>query len=294
MTMPDHRSSSAGTGLERSCTESRGDWLRQSAPAEGIELITAWFRGPAYRKHRHDTYAIGLTERGVQGFGYRGATHISLPGEVQILHPDEPHDGYAAAETGFGYRLVYVEPALVFDAVRAITGRPGALPFAREAVIASPALAGAIRAAFRDGGDPLALDDVVVRLTEGVLAAAGEGSRIAPGRIDPIAIGRARQLLDAATDRVVRTAELEAATGLSRYELARQFRAALGTSPYRYTLMRRLTVARRQIAAGRPLVDVALETGFADQAHLTRMFVRAFGLTPARFGALLGVGDDEQ
>jgi len=31
---------------------------------------------------------------------------------------------------------------------------------------------------------------------------------------------------------------------------------------------------------------VALEAGFADQAHLTRMFRAAFGLTPARYRAL--------
>jgi len=45
-------------------------------------------------------------------------------------------------------------------------------------------------------------------------------------------------------------------------------------------------VARAQLAQHRPLVDVALETGFADQAHFTRMFKAAFGLTPARYGAL--------
>jgi len=50
--------------------------------------------------------------------------------------------------------------------------------------------------------------------------------------------------------------------------------------------MRRLDCARVQLARSRPLVDVALEAGFADQAHFTRMFKAAFGLTPARYGAL--------
>ena len=50
--------------------------------------------------------------------------------------------------------------------------------------------------------------------------------------------------------------------------------------------MRRLDFAREQIARHRPLVEVALEAGFADQAHFTRMFKAAFGLTPARYGAL--------
>jgi AraC-like DNA-binding protein len=289
--MSGNASKSVGTGLERSCGESAGDWIRQTIAAEGVELIAAWFRGSAYRRHRHDTYAIGLTDRGVQGFGYRGASHVSLPGEVVILHPDEPHDGYAAADGGFGYRLVYVEPVLIFEAMRAIDGKARPLPFAREPVVAGAKLAAAIRDASRDGGEPLAVDDLVARIAEGLLeAGAGAASASASARFDLPAIERARQFLDAEPTRVIRSAELEAVTGLTRYELARQFRAAFGTSPYRYSLLRRLDCARAQIGGTRSLVEIALESGFADQAHFTRMFGRAFGLTPARYATLMTSG----
>jgi AraC-like DNA-binding protein len=83
-----------------------------------------------------------------------------------------------------------------------------------------------------------------------------------------------------------RSAELEAVTGLTRYELARQFRALFGTSPYRYSVMRRLDFARSRLGAGTPLADLALAAGFADQAHFTRMFKLAFGVTPGRFARL--------
>ena len=74
--------------------------------------------------------------------------------------------------------------------------------------------------------------------------------------------------------------------GLTRYDLARQFRSMCGTSPYRYLLMRRLDLARDLIHQGRSLVDVAYDAGFADQAHFTRVFRSAFGLTPARYRTL--------
>ena len=60
--------------------------------------------------------------------------------------------------------------------------------------------------------------------------------------------------LDAEKTRVVHSRELESITGLTRYDLARQFRIMLGTSPYRYLLMRRLEFAREQIHRERPLV----------------------------------------
>jgi hypothetical protein len=96
-----------------------------------VELFEAWFRGSAYRRHRHDTYAIGVTETGLQAFAYRGATHRSVPGNVVVLHPDEAHDGRAGSEAGFGYRQLYVAPSLILAALRELYGEGAVLPFAR-------------------------------------------------------------------------------------------------------------------------------------------------------------------
>ena len=79
---------------------------------------------------------------------------------------------------------------------------------------------------------------------------------------------------------------LETLTGLDRYGLARQFRAAFGTSPYRYRVMRRIDHARHLIEAGRPLCDAAMACGFADQSHMTRHFKKAYGLPPGRWAAM--------
>ena len=119
------------------------------------------------------------------------------------------------------------------------------------------------------------------------MAADPSGERRAPlRRLDLAAITRARQFLDAERSRVVRSWELEALSGLSRYELTRQFRRVAGTSPYRYSLMRRLEAARSRIEQLEPLVEAALSTGFADQAQFTRHFTTAYGLTPGRYRAL--------
>jgi len=104
--------------------------------------------------------------------------------------------------------------------------------------------------------------------------------------LDVRVLERAREFLDTERTRVVRSTELEAITGLTRYDLARQFRIMFGTSPYRYLVMRRLEFARQRLHHERPLVEIACDAGFADQAHFTRAFKAAFGLTPARYRAL--------
>lgn len=265
--------------------------MRSAEAEQGVELLEAWFHGQAYHKHRHDTYAICLTLAGVQGFAYRGAAEVSLPGQVVVLHPDEEHDGYARSEAGFGYRILYLDPALIFEAVLAIRGHASALPFVRAPVIINQhlnqQLSAAITGAFQDTREPLAIDSLVVQLAEGLIAADPSWRQSAlPRHLDVAAVKRAQAFLDTQRTRVVRSAELEAVTGLTRYDLARQFRVMHGTSPYRYLLMRRLDFAREQLAQHPRLAEVAIAAGFADQAHFSRLFKAAYGITPAQYNVL--------
>src|ERR1035441_317624 len=119
----------AGAGLEHSCDPE--EWVDATGPVDGVELFRARLRGRPFSRHRHDVYAIGVTEQGVQAFDYRGAVERSLPGQVFVLHPDELHDGRADGPGLFGYRQIYVNPNRIASALPALTGRPTPLPFAR-------------------------------------------------------------------------------------------------------------------------------------------------------------------
>jgi AraC-like DNA-binding protein len=257
------------------------------APDEpGIERIDAYFRGYAYDPHRHDTYALGYTLAGLQCFDYRGALRASRPGNAIVLHPDERHNGRAGAEAGFRYRMIYLEPRLIADA---LATRAAALPFVSEAVSSDPQLLTALMAALDDLERPfeaLERDQIMLAIAEALLARDPSARRSALAASSAVAVERTRQFLDAHFDRTVASEELEAATGLDRYALARHFRARLGTSPYRYLTMRRLDHARAEIRAGASLADAAYSSGFSDQSHMTRHFKRAYGLSPGRWRAL--------
>ncbi|MEH0020973.1 MAG: AraC family transcriptional regulator [Desulfobacter sp.] len=276
-------------GLERSCKNSRSEYIWQKELAKGVELLDVWFQGYAYHRHRHDTYAICLTTAGVQSFGYRGCSRISTPGNIVVLHPDEMHDGQPGTREGLGYRMLYINPGLIFDAARATFGPDTSLPFVSDPVLTHGKLPATVEKAFHYTDEPLGIDSLISELAQGLIASASASIPAPPSRrLDLNALERVRQYLDMEKTRVVRSWELEEITGLSRYELARQFRLRYGTSPYRYMLMRRLEFARKQLAKPLPLADVALASGFSDQSHFTRVFKAGFGLTPAHYRALSG------
>ncbi|MCR9218643.1 MAG: AraC family transcriptional regulator [Alphaproteobacteria bacterium] len=263
------------------------DWVRTAPWQRGIQRIEAFFSGEAYAPHRHDTYSIGYTIKGVQSFDYRGARSDSTAGRVIVLHPDEIHNGEAGDEEGFHYRMLYIEPSMVREAL----GRPAtALPFVKDAVLSDQRLFWAIQAAFADIEEtlePVALDEITALLADGLLANDPSADRSTRSLIDANATRLAREFLDANLGRTVSSDELEALTGQDRYALARQFRKAYGTSPYRYLTMRRLDQVRAEIAIGSSLANAAIAAGFSDQPHMTRQFKANYGISPGRWQRLV-------
>ncbi|CAG9206882.1 AraC-like DNA-binding protein [Paraburkholderia tropica] len=270
--------------MNRPAPHARPDWVKRAEPLAGVERIEAWFHGKAYAMHRHDTYAIGRTLAGVQSFNYRRGVSNSLPGNTIVLHPDEPHDGQAGTREGFRYRMIYVEPALFQDV---LGGR--ALPFLDGGVSTDPRLAAATETLLQRLDyrfEPLEQSDALAELAHALADVSGTPARPAKG--DFRAAQRARDFLHANSARMVTLDEVEAAAGRDRWSVSRDFRTFYGTSPYRYLTMRRLDVVRRSLLEGVPLAGAAAQAGFADQSHMTRHFVKTFGLTPGRWLQVAG------
>ena len=102
----------------------------------------------------------------------------------------------------------------------------------------------------------------------------------------PPGIRRAIQRLEANFAENLSLAQLTAEAQMSRSHFALAFRQLTGSTPHRYLLLVRLNHARKLMAQLRPalsLAEIAIASGFCDQAHLNRHFRGFFGSTPAAF-----------
>ena len=102
------------------------------------------------------------------------------------------------------------------------------------------------------------------------------------GGLAPWQQRRASELLLARIGRHVPITELAATCRLSVSHFVRAFRQSTGLPPHQWIVMRRVNLSKDLLVEGtaRPLAEIALACGFADQSHFTRTFSRIVGMTP--------------
>jgi AraC family transcriptional regulator len=98
---------------------------------------------------------------------------------------------------------------------------------------------------------------------------------------------RAMQFIDENLSRTIRIEEVAAVARLSVGHFSKAFRADFGVSPHGLVIRRRIERAKEMmLVTKQPLASIALSCGLVDQAHLTRLFRRLVGVTPARWRRL--------
>ena len=250
----------------------------------------------AFPRHSHDRFGVGvIVSGGHKSASGRGPVEARM-NDVITVNPGEVHDGSPLDERGRAWHMLYFEPSMLAGAAAELSGAE-----VREVELAQPVVhdvllkrlferlfAVAVQPPSRDD---LAREQALLELIAHLLCSLGSrdttrhASALASRSPGPIARARARIDDDPAAPLTL--ADLAGEAGISRFQLLRAFAHETGLPPHAYRMQRRVALARQLIARGVSLADTAASAGFADQSHMTRAFVRLFGVTPANYAAAM-------
>ncbi|WP_167391984.1 AraC family transcriptional regulator [Mesorhizobium sophorae] len=263
--------------------EDRAKTWRSSALGDTL-FLAAEYRQLRFDPHFHDEFAIGIIDGGCQAFAYDNGRRLDFPmGSVALIAPGVVHVGWPGVEEGWRYRMLYPPADLVRTAAADIFGDGETPGFHRPGVVdgvLAHALSRLHELSARSDTDPLQLESLFLL----VIRRAFEhhaGRRSGPQTNgDRKLVAPMRDLLETEFQGPIALATLAGAVGLSRFQALRHFKAAYGLPPHAYLRQVRVRRAQQLILGGERLAAAAATAGFADQAHMTRIFRQIVGYTP--------------
>ena len=251
-------------------------------------VCTAGHGDRSYEETRSHV-AVALVVAGT--FQYRSPVGQAMmtPGSMLLGNPDEPfvcgHEHGAGDRClSFSYSRQFVEE--IASGVRGRRARhtfrvPYLAPTSASAPLVARASAGLL------AGTEVAWEELALEtLTRALELANLREDR--PGAIPPgveARVTRVARLIERGPgDEPFTLQRLAREAGLSPYHFLRTFHRVTGVTPHQYLTRSRLRrAAARLIEDGEPVIDVALDSGYADVSNFNHAFRREFGMSPRQF-----------
>ncbi|MEO6065129.1 MAG: AraC family transcriptional regulator [Lysobacterales bacterium] len=144
--------------------------------------------------------------------------------------------------------------------------------------------------AYAESASALLLDSLLESFL--ITLARAHATRAITGRLIPVALApyrlnRVLEFIEARLGEDIRLHDLAHAAGSSQFHFGRAFHAAIGCSPYRFLIRRRIESAKAMLMTGdKPLATVASRCGFNSQRQFAVMFKAIVGVGPKQFRIL--------
>lgn len=231
--------------------------------------------------HTNFTFCAMNRLEGRRKWRCRGRTFQGLSGDIAIMEPGDVHVT-VEADGADDLQALVIRPAdletMLGGPVRFNTGHVDDTPaLARE-------MATLVDLINAGDNDPMELQGQIMKFLGLVVSRASlPVGRSMTENGSNRAIARARDYIQDRHAERISLDDLERETGVSKFHLARTFRAALGLPPHQFLKRVRLARAMDLMRRGTRPSEVAQQTGFADQPHLTRVFRSDLGVTPYEF-----------
>ncbi len=241
-------------------------------------------------RHWHEEYQFCLVQLGSGELKYRGASYLTPPASLFMVHPGEVHSNLAHGSAGCSYRTMFVGPELMRTAAAEVFGRDSSvLPFFPATVTSDTDIIDkylSVHYAMEQPSSALKRENALLDLLAGLMC------RFADRSATSRSAGRERRAMKVASAYLrehfaenISLTKLAQLAGLSPFHFGRVFTQEFGMPPHAFQTQLRVSRAKSLLRLGWPIAAVACEAGFADQSHLNRHFKRLVEPSPGRYRA---------
>ncbi|NER85108.1 MAG: AraC family transcriptional regulator, partial [Leptolyngbya sp. SIO1D8] len=220
---------------------------------------------------------------------YRGAYHLLPVNSLSIVHPGEMHKVRQLEDRLWNSSqwILYVSPTLMHQVAASLNGGCHAVLFFPRMVVLDPVLMHLylqVCHSISNNASILEQESRLIALLDQLIQhGTNVESQLLPLEVTHRQIQNVRAYLEAHFAENITLDQLAQIAHLSPFHLNRIFSQIVGLPPHKYRLQVQVARARSLLLQGMPLKQVAVETGFADQSHLTRHFKRLMRVTPGQY-----------
>lgn len=240
----------------------------------------------SHQRHSHVTFSIGAIMAGQSTYLNGHNTRQIAAGSVVLMNPGAVHACNPLHDQPWAYRMFYID-SLWLGWVQQQMGmnlEGGFVPFA-EQYMTDPILFAELDALYATLTQAGAAASLLQAVTLGFFQRLVTRLRPAADSAEHGShkLARAAAFIRLNCAEALRVEDIASQARLSPSYLIRAFRTRYGLTPHGYLIDCRLQQAREGLRRGEAIADVAAQAGFADQAHLQRLFKRTLATTPGQY-----------
>ncbi|CAI8809669.1 helix-turn-helix domain-containing protein [Pseudomonas sp. IT-P395] len=253
-------------------------FIEARAIADGREVC--------YARHSHAHFSIGAITAGRSTYVHEQAQFEVAAGTVVLMNPGDVHACNPIDDQPWSYVMLYVETPWLTDLQHQL-GFASDLEFRRFSTthLDDTALFNDLNGLYETLVDEQ--QDVLRKQSAAVEFFSDLQLRLNPAgpslREPNFKLERAADFIREHCTELLNLDDICTAAQLSPSYLIRAFKQHYGMTPHAFLVNQRIQFARERLRSGQLIADVALEAGFADQAHFQRAFKQHLAATPGQY-----------
>lgn len=242
-----------------------------------IEVKTCTNGMHSYRDHLHEELSVGYIEKGETFLNVNGRDYCMKEHEAVIIYPFVSHKCQPVNIQNWGFTMIYIDSGFCGEILNGLDKKHsiGIKKLGHEEYVKIKKLAEFLKSKESSHNKEMELIGTLVE----IFGACDLDIKLE----NDIKMDLIRDYIKGHFLEEIQLKDIEKEFGINKFVLIRSFKNKYNTTPNAYQLQLRINYGKHLLKSCGDIVDIALKAGFYDQAHFTKEFKKAYGVTPLQY-----------